>query len=51
MVLKPSEITPFCAIILAEIIDASGAPKGMFNLVNGMGPVVGLLYLLTKTQI
>ena len=41
MVLKPSEITPFCAIILAEIIDASGAPKGMFNLVNGMGPVVG----------
>ncbi len=41
MVLKPSEITPFCAIILAEIIDAAGAPKGMFNLVNGMGPVVG----------
>ena len=41
MVLKPSEITPFCAIILTEIIDASGAPKGMFNLVNGMGPVVG----------
>ena len=41
MVLKPSEITPFCAIILAEIIDASGAPQGMFNLVNGMGPVVG----------
>ena len=41
MVLKPSEITPFCGIILAEIIHAAGVPAGIFNLVNGMGPVVG----------
>ncbi len=41
MVLKPSEITPFCGIILAEIIHAAGVPAGVFNLVNGMGPVVG----------
>ena len=41
MVLKPSEITPFCGIILAEVIHAAGTPAGVFNLVNGMGPVVG----------
>ena len=41
MVLKPSEITPFCGIILAEIIHDAGVPAGIFNLVNGMGPVVG----------
>ena len=41
MILKPSEITPFCGIILAEIIHAAGVPAGVFNLVNGMGPVVG----------
>ena len=41
MVLKPSEITPFCGIILAEIIHTAGVPAGIFNLVNGMGPVVG----------
>ena len=41
MVLKPSEITPFCGIILAEITHDAGVPAGIFNLVNGMGPVVG----------
>ena len=41
MVLKPSEISPFCAIKLTEIIHASGLPKGVFNLVNGYGPIVG----------
>ena len=35
MVLKPSEITPTVAIILAEVIDASDLPKGGFNLVVG----------------
>jgi aldehyde dehydrogenase (NAD+) len=41
MVLKPSEIAPFDAMILAEIIDAAGVPAGVFNLVNGDGPSVG----------
>lgn len=41
MVLKPSEVAPFDAMILAEIIDEAGVPAGVFNLVNGDGPVVG----------
>jgi len=42
MVLKPSEITPLSAIILAEIMDAAGVPAGVFNLVNGDGAGVGV---------
>lgn len=41
MVLKPSEIAPFSAAIVAEIFDAAGVPAGVFNLVNGDGPGVG----------
>ena len=41
VVLKPSEIAPVNAMILADIIDAAGLPAGVFNLVNGLGPVVG----------
>ena len=41
MVLKPSEIAPFDAIVFAEIMDAAGVPAGVFNLVNGDGPGVG----------
>lgn len=41
VVLKPSELTPFAAIILTEIFEAAGVPKGVFNLVNGTGEVVG----------
>ena len=41
MVLKPSEIAPFDAMIFAEALDAAGVPKGVFNLVNGDGPGVG----------
>ena len=41
IVLKPSEVAPLSAYILAEIIDAAGLPKGVFNLVNGTGPDVG----------
>lgn len=41
MVLKPSEITPLDAIILAEIMDEAGVPAGVFNLVNGNGAGVG----------
>jgi betaine-aldehyde dehydrogenase len=40
-VLKPSEIAPVNALILAEIIHEAGLPPGVFNLVNGLGPVVG----------
>jgi acyl-CoA reductase-like NAD-dependent aldehyde dehydrogenase len=41
VVLKPSEIAPLTAFILAEIIDEVGLPAGVFNLVTGYGPVVG----------
>lgn len=41
MVLKPSEIAPFDAMIFAEILHEAGVPAGVFNLVNGDGPVVG----------
>ncbi|MGK9051836.1 aldehyde dehydrogenase family protein [Neorhizobium petrolearium] len=41
MVLKPSEIAPISGIIFAEVMEAAGTPKGVFNLVNGTGPDVG----------
>lgn len=41
MVLKPSEVAPISAMILAEIIHEAGVPAGVFNLVNGDGPSVG----------
>jgi len=41
VVLKPSEVAPLNAFILAEIIDSAGLPAGVFNLVTGTGPVVG----------
>jgi len=41
MVLKPSEFTPFSALVIAEAIDAAGVPPGVFNLVVGDGPGVG----------
>ena len=41
MVLKPSEISPYCALLLAEIFDKAGVPAGVFNVVNGYGPIVG----------
>jgi aldehyde dehydrogenase (NAD+) len=41
MILKPSEIAPFDAIIFAEILHAAGVPAGVFNLINGDGPGVG----------
>jgi aldehyde dehydrogenase (NAD+) len=40
-VLKPSEVAPVNAFILAEVIAQSGLPKGVFNLVTGTGPEVG----------
>jgi aldehyde dehydrogenase (NAD+) len=41
VVLKPSEVAPTVAFILAEVVDAAGLPPGVFNLVGGYGPVVG----------
>lgn len=41
VVLKPSEVAPLTAFILAEIADEAGLPAGVFNLVTGLGPVVG----------
>ena len=41
MVLKPSEISPYCAMLLAEVFDKAGVPNGVFNVVNGYGPTVG----------
>jgi aldehyde dehydrogenase (NAD+) len=42
MILKPSEFTPTSALIFAEIMHEAGVPKGVFNLVNGLGPEVGV---------
>jgi aldehyde dehydrogenase (NAD+) len=41
MVLKPSEVAPLNAILVAEILDEAGVPAGVFNLVNGDGINVG----------
>jgi len=41
MVLKPSELAPLSAIIIAELIDEAKFPKGVFNLVNGDGATTG----------
>jgi aldehyde dehydrogenase (NAD+) len=41
VVLKPSEVAPLSAYALAEVFDQVGLPAGVFNLVTGLGPVVG----------
>ena len=41
IVLKPSEVAPVNAFLFAEILHAAGVPKGVFNLVTGVGTVVG----------
>ncbi|ONG57018.1 aldehyde dehydrogenase family protein [Pseudoroseomonas deserti] len=41
MVLKPSEIAPIDALLIAEVLHEAGVPKGVFNLVNGDGPTAG----------
>ena len=35
MVLKPSEVAPYSAVLIAEMLDEAGVPKGVFNLVHG----------------
>jgi aldehyde dehydrogenase (NAD+) len=41
VVLKPSELSPFSALLFAQVMHDAGAPPGVFNLVNGTGDVVG----------
>ena len=41
VVLKPSEIAPMSSIVFAEIVDETGLPAGVFNMINGDGPIVG----------
>lgn len=41
VVLKPSELSPLSALLLAEVMDRAGVPPGVFNLVNGDGPEAG----------
>ncbi|MBM9468386.1 aldehyde dehydrogenase family protein [Nakamurella leprariae] len=41
VVVKPSEVAPLSAYILAEVVEAAGVPAGVFNMVQGTGPVVG----------
>jgi aldehyde dehydrogenase (NAD+) len=41
MVLKPSEFSPFSAMLWAEVLHEAGVPHGVFNLINGSGPEVG----------
>jgi acyl-CoA reductase-like NAD-dependent aldehyde dehydrogenase len=41
VVLKPSEVTPLNALVLAEVADEVGLPAGVLNIVNGFGPVAG----------
>jgi aldehyde dehydrogenase (NAD+) len=41
VVLKPSEIAPISGIVFSEVMEAAGAPKGVYNMVNGTGPDVG----------
>ena len=41
VVLKPPQLAPYSAQILAEIIDASGLPAGVFNMVQGRGSEIG----------
>lgn len=41
VVLKPSELSPFTALLFAQVMHDAGTPPGVFNLVNGTGDVVG----------
>ena len=41
MILKPSEESPLDAMIFTEVLREAGVPAGVFNLINGYGPVVG----------
>ncbi|ART64715.1 aldehyde dehydrogenase family protein [Kushneria marisflavi] len=40
-VLKPSELTPFTSVVIAKLLEGGGLPKGLINIVNGVGPTTG----------
>ena len=50
VILKPSEVTPLNAILLAKVFELANAPAGIFNLVFGRGPLVGE-YLVTAPKV
>lgn len=41
VVLKPADLTPACAHVMAQILEEAGVPKGVFNLVMGSGSILG----------
>ncbi|MCP3964061.1 MAG: aldehyde dehydrogenase family protein [bacterium] len=41
VILKPSEVAPINAFLFAEVVHEAGLPGGVFNLISGLGPVVG----------
>ena len=48
VVLKPSEVAPLSAFVLAEVIDEVGLPPGVFNLVSGTGRGRARRWLATR---
>lgn len=40
-VLKPSELTPFSSVVIAKLLEGGGLPKGLINIVNGLGKSTG----------
>ena len=50
VVLKPSEVAPLDAFILAEVIADAGLPAGVFNLVTGTGAEVGEAISATRAS-
>lgn len=41
MILKPPQLAPYSAQILAEILHEAGVPAGVFNMIQGQGSVIG----------
>ncbi|MFQ3788711.1 aldehyde dehydrogenase family protein [Halomonas sp. A29] len=41
VVLKPSELTPFTSVVIARLLERGGLPRGLINIVNGLGPTTG----------
>ncbi|WP_110689516.1 aldehyde dehydrogenase family protein [Salinicola endophyticus] len=41
VVLKPSELTPFSSVVIARLLESGGLPRGLINIVNGLGPTTG----------
>lgn len=41
VVLKPSELTPFSSVVIAKLLESGGLPRGLINIVNGLGKSTG----------